>query len=117
MLCLQLFVTHDTLGCLNLYASKVDAFTEDDRYTGLALAAHVAVAYTAARNEEHFDAAIHTRTVIGQAQGVLMERYQLSPGAAFAVMQRVSQQQNRKLRQIAIDLVHNGIDPARHSEN
>jgi len=113
MLCLQLFVTHDTLGALNLYSKTPNAFTAEDRHTGLALAAHVAVALSAARNDEDLETAISNRTVIGQAEGMLMERYKLTPAQAFAVLARVSQQGNRKLRHVAIDLVRNGIKPER----
>ncbi|WP_313404476.1 GAF and ANTAR domain-containing protein [Aeromicrobium sp.] len=107
MLSVQLFVTHDTLGALNLYSSAVAAFTEDSRESALALAAHVAVAMLAAQEHDNYESALAHRTVIGQAQGILMERYQLTPDQAFATLVRVSQAQNRKLRNIALDLARN----------
>jgi AmiR/NasT family two-component response regulator len=49
--------------------------------------------------------ALDTRTVIGQAVGMLMERYNLEATAAFAVLKRVSMSANRKLRDVATELV------------
>jgi AmiR/NasT family two-component response regulator len=59
----------------------------------------------------HLLIALERRTMIGQATGILMERYTLAPGAAFGVLMRVSQQQNRKVYEIATQLVIEG-----HSE-
>lgn len=112
MLCLQLFVTHDSLGALNLYSDRVNGFDAHDRATGLALAAHVAVAMTAAQTEQHLETAIVNRTVIGQAEGMLMERYSLTPEQAFAVLRRASQHSNQKLSVVAADLVRDGIHAA-----
>ncbi|MET0928709.1 MAG: GAF and ANTAR domain-containing protein [Aeromicrobium sp.] len=109
MLCLQLFITHDTLGALNLYSGRPDAFDADDEATALALAAQVAVALSAAKEFESLESAIASRIVIGQAQGMLMQRYKLSPHQSFAVLARESQAGHRQLRQIAEDIVRNGI--------
>ncbi len=104
MLCFRLFNDH-TLGALNLYSTRLDAFDEDDLAEGLALAAHAAVAMTAAQEAEHLRTAMDTRTVIGQAAGILMERFDLTEDHAFAVLVRVSSTTNTKLRQVAADLV------------
>lgn len=109
MLCVQLFVTHDTIGALNLYSSEVKAFDGDDQAVALSLAAHVAVALSAAREFETLESAVATRTVIGQAEGMLMYRYELTPAQAFAVLARQSQASNRKLRDIAAEIVRNGV--------
>lgn len=50
-------------------------------------------------------AALESRVVIGQAQGLLMAWYSLSPGSAFAVLTRLSQERNRRLRDVAAQLV------------
>lgn len=52
------------------------------------------------------------RTVIGQAQGMLMQRYELSPEKAFLVLVRNSKQSSRRLHVVAAELVRNGIGPA-----
>ena len=49
--------------------------------------------------------AIDTRTVIGQAQVVLMERYRLSPSTAFAVLRRYSNRCNSKVVAVAEELI------------
>lgn len=109
MLCLQLFVTENTLGALNLYSTTPDAFDADDRATALALAAHVAVALTAAQEFESLESTITSRTVIAQAEGMLMQRYGLTAQKAFAVLARESQVSHRRLRDIAQELVSNGV--------
>lgn len=49
--------------------------------------------------------ALETRTTIGQAQGILMARQQIDAPAAFDVLRRASQRTNRKLRDIACEVV------------
>jgi ANTAR domain-containing protein len=49
--------------------------------------------------------ALRTRTVIGKAMGLLMEREQLTSSQAFDVLRRASQRENRKLRDLAAELV------------
>jgi GAF domain-containing protein len=109
MLCLQLFVTHDTIGALNLYSRTVDAFDADDEATALALAAHIAVALTAAKEFESLESVVAARTVVGQAEGMLMQRYRLTPQQAFAVLARQAQASGTRLRHVAEDIVRNGI--------
>jgi AmiR/NasT family two-component response regulator len=50
-------------------------------------------------------AALERRVVIGQAQGILMERLGLTPQRAHAYLSRASQQANVKLHQVATELV------------
>lgn len=54
---------------------------------------------------DHLETALEHRTVIGQATGILVERYGLSPDGAMAYLRRVSQDSNRKLYDIAAELV------------
>ena len=58
-----------------------------------------------AQHEQTLWEAIDSRHQIGQAQGILMERYNLSADQAFAVLRRYSQEQNRKLREVANEVV------------
>lgn len=111
ILCFRLFTTADVLGALNLYSYKQDAFDAVDVENGLALAAHVAVALAGARHIEHLERAVTARTLIGQAQGILMERFGLSPARAFEVLRRVSQESNTKLNTVAEELVHTRQTP------
>ena len=106
MMCVQLFTSQTTLGALNLYAKSPHAFDpESDRYEAQALAAHVAVALVAAQRIENLYTALDSRTVIGQAEGILMERFDLSPQSAFEVLRRVSSHSNEKLHAVALELV------------
>lgn len=54
---------------------------------------------------EDYEAVLERRLVIGQAQGILMERLGISPDRAFAFLDRASQATNTKLHQVAADLV------------
>lgn len=108
----RLYTTRDTLGAMNLYSTRPDAFDADDITNGHALAAHVGVALAASQNAEHLETAITNRTVIGRAEGILMERFRISPEQAFAVLRRVSQSRNVRLNRIAEELVRTGVTPA-----
>lgn len=106
MLCLQLFVDQETVGGLSLYSKQVGAFADEtEHYEAHALAAHVALALVAAQEIEHLHTAIGNRTLIGQAQGILMERFGLDAQQAFAVLQHVSMNSNTKLFTVAAELV------------
>ncbi|WP_091213515.1 GAF and ANTAR domain-containing protein [Geodermatophilus siccatus] len=110
-LSIQLFVEGDDLGALNLYARQPHAFGEESEDVGLVLAAHAAVAVAGAQNEEHLRRAVSSRDLIGQAKGILMERYKLTGDQAFEVLARVSQQTNRRLVDVADELTRTGSVP------
>lgn len=111
VLVLQLFVGTDTLGSLKLYSDSPDAFGAEDRTSALALASHVAVAVTAAQEYDGMVSALRHRSVIGQAQGMLMQGLTITPEQAFAALVRVSQNRNLKLHVVASDIVEHGIRP------
>jgi|SRR5690349_7063610 len=108
MLCLQLFVQEDTLGALDLLAHAKSAFTDDSEHIGLLLASHAAVAVAGAQKLDNAAIALASRDVIGQAKGILMERFKISADQAFAVLAQVSQSTNRKLYAVAEDLTLTG---------
>jgi GAF domain-containing protein len=93
------------IGSLNLFHTAPDAFDDDDEAVAAILARHAAVAFASARKVENLWVAIDARKLIGQAQGILMERYDLSADKAFAVLLRYSQDKNLKLRDVAQLLV------------
>lgn len=105
MLCFRMFTIEDTVGALNLYSTRAGAFDADDREVGLALTAHAALAVVASQQIETLHLAVDSRTVIGQAVGILMERFDMDADRAFGVLKRVSQESNRKLRDVAHELV------------
>jgi transcriptional regulator with GAF, ATPase, and Fis domain len=108
MLSLQLFVQQDNLGALNLYSADKFAFDDDSEHVGLLFASHAAVAMSGAQQEEQLNKAIAARDVIGQAKGILMERYKVTADQAFTMLARVSQQTNIKLIEVARSLAHDG---------
>ncbi|HJR90061.1 MAG TPA: GAF and ANTAR domain-containing protein [Aeromicrobium sp.] len=93
------------MGTLNLFHSEPDAFDTDDEAIAAILARHAAVALAEARRAENLWLAIDARKLVGQAQGILMERFNLTPDQAFAVLLRYSQDKNIKLRAVAELLV------------
>lgn len=101
----RLFSSEQNLGALNLYGRSTGAFTSDDIHDGLALAAHVGVALAAAQEVENLEKALGGRTVIGQATGILMERFDMTADRAFSVLTRLSQHKNVKLRELAEQIV------------
>ena len=111
MLALRLFTSTDLVGALNLYSKEVDAFDEDDAYTGTYLAAQIAVAVAETQQSDSLRIAALNRTIIGQAQGILMERYKIDAEEAFNVMRRVSQDNNIKVIRVADELVRTRRTP------
>lgn len=108
MMCFQLYVEGGNLGALNLFSRKPGAFDDESEHVGLLFASHAAVAYAASRNKERIDRKVSTGQLIGQAQGILMERHKLTTGHAFALLVQVSQNRNVKLRDVADQLVRSG---------
>ncbi|MGY5885827.1 ANTAR domain-containing protein [Modestobacter lacusdianchii] len=111
MLSFQLFVTSGNLGALNLYARHPRAFTEESESVGLVFASHAAIALAGAQQEQRLRTALDSRELIGQAQGILMERHKLTGAQAFTALTRVSSHTNRKLVEIAEELVSTGEMP------
>ena len=105
MLSVRMYTDDETMGTLNAYSLKPDAFDVDDQAVAHILARHAAVALGNARKIENLWLAVDARKRIGQAQGILMERFDLTADQAFAVLLRYSQDNNVKLRVVADRLV------------
>jgi GAF domain-containing protein len=108
MLSFQLYVHGDTLGALNLYNRLPGGFDEESEQVGLLFASHAAVAFAGAQKIDDLDRAVASRDLIGQAKGMLMERYGIDGDGAFRVLARASQSSNRLLRDVAQELVTSG---------
>ena len=111
MLCFRLFVVEDRLGALNMYSREPQAFGGDAEEIGLVFASHAAVALAGAEHEERLRTGMSHRDVIGQAKGILMERHKITADQAFGVLVRVSQETNRRLFDIAVEMTHTGSLP------
>jgi AmiR/NasT family two-component response regulator len=66
-----------------------------------------------AEQQQRLRSAMQTRDLIGQAKGILMERFKITGDQAFRVLVHASQTSNRKLAEIAEDLVDSGELPTR----
>ena len=88
-------------GSLNLYSNTVGAFDEEDVAVATIFGRHASVALASAHNEDGLQVAIDARKLIGQAQGILMERFDIDADRAFDFLRRISQDRNVKLRDVA----------------
>ena len=105
-----------TLGALQLYAHLPGAFGANDRAQGLLFAIYAGLALAQAQAEqaedskiENLRSALSSRDIIGQAQGILMQREKITAEQAFELLRRSSQHLNRKLRNVAQDVVDTGL--------
>ncbi|MEO6124949.1 MAG: GAF and ANTAR domain-containing protein [Ilumatobacteraceae bacterium] len=103
---------------LNLYGRLPAAFGAVDRTKGLILASHAGTALMVVesrlaeiKRSHDLQSGLEMRSVIGQAQGIMMERERITATQAFDVLRRASQDLNLKLRDIAQRLVDTGEDP------
>jgi GAF domain-containing protein len=95
-----------TVGVLGLYSATPDAFGVDDEAIAHILARHASIAVATARKEASLAAAVDARKLVGQAMGILMERYDIDSDRAFAILRRYSQDTNTKLRDVANQLIN-----------
>src|SRR5690349_10477717 len=106
----QLFIAGETMGALNVYSESANAFDNESKTIGLIFAAHSSVAWNSARRDEQFKSALASRDVIGQAKGMIMERYGVDAVQAFELLRKLSQDSNVALVQVAADLVAKAQD-------
>jgi ANTAR domain/GAF domain len=102
----QLFKTRNDMGALNFYADRPFAFDDSSIEMGLIVATHTALAWNLLNREKQFRSALASRDIIGQAKGILMERFNVDAVAAFELLKRLSQDSNRPLATIAEQLVN-----------
>ncbi len=111
ILSVHLFTSRTVLGALNLYARPSYQYSTEDIEAAQVVAAHASVSLARSRNEQNLWRAVDSRHLIGQAQGVLMERFALTADQAFGVLKRYSQQHNVKLHDVATVLLQTGELP------
>ena len=97
----KLYTSQRNAGALNIFAMEPEAFGPDDEGVGQVLAAHAAAAILASRQGEQLQSALSSRDLIGQAKGIIMERYNVDAVRAFEMMRELSQADNVKLVDIA----------------
>jgi GAF domain-containing protein len=120
MLSFRLFLQGNTIGALNMYSRHPAAFDEHGCAVGTILAAHAAIAMSAAREHqraEQLEEALRSSREIGMAIGVLMSGGKIAQDEAFAQLRRASQNLHRKLRQVATEVVDTGELPERPQQS
>jgi GAF domain-containing protein len=105
-------VQESVTGALNVYATTPNAFNDDTIVLAQTFAGYAAVALanahlydTTATLAQHMQAAMDSRAVIEQAKGIIMGERRCTADEAFAILTKVSQDSNRKLRDVAAALV------------
>jgi GAF domain-containing protein len=105
-------VQQHVIAALNLYSCDVDAFADGDVALAHEIAAQAAVAVvnaalyeSATQLAEGLQQAMAARATIEQAKGIIIATSHCTPDEAFAVLVKQSQHENRKLRDVAAELV------------
>jgi GAF domain-containing protein len=100
------------VAALNFYAHAPRAFTRSDVSLAEAMAEQCSSALEVILRQtdhallrEQFDTALRSRSVIDQALGILMAQQRCTAGEAFELLRQASQHRNRKLREVAVELV------------
>lgn len=113
-LALQMFIDDDdTVASLNLYSTTHDHLLPGAIEMGEMFAVHASLALGNAREITHLEAAVESRTAIGQATGILMHRYTMNRDRAFAYLARASSHSNTKIRDIANQVIDEAERAAR----
>lgn len=105
ILSFELFVDGRSMAALNFYADAPGAFDDESVDVGGVFAAHTALAWSVMRRGDQFRSALASRDTIGQAKGVIMERFDVDAVEAFEMLTRLSQASNRKLVDVAQALI------------
>ena len=112
MISLPMTSESQVIGALNLYSRETDAFGAEEVSVAEIVAGHASLAHQVAGTlfrhrelSEQLQLAMTSRATIEQAKGILMAQSHVGPDAAFDMLRSASQRENRKLRDIAQDLV------------
>jgi GAF domain-containing protein len=100
-LCLPLTVSGGTSAVLGLYSRRAGAFDAGCEAFAGAFAEHAGLALGAVAAQANLRDALEGRDVIGQAKGILMERFKLNSDDAFRLLVDASQHTQTKLRTVA----------------
>jgi GAF domain-containing protein len=111
-LSIPLVANHEGLGALNFYSKAPNGFSEEEEVVANQFGVQAAIVL--ANAQAYWDAhllsqnlatAMQSRAVIEQAKGILMGAQRCTADEAFQILVRASQRENRKLREIAEDIV------------
>ena len=113
----QRLFTDRTVGSISLYGRHSSGWGHSVLEDAQTVAAVASVVLAQVCTERNLRRAIDSRGLIGQAQGMLMQRHGLTAESAFAVLRRYSQQHNTKLVVLAEQLTTTGdlqVSPGPH---
>lgn len=99
--CVPLSTGERRYGSVNLYSESADGFDEEAIDAVALLTEHAALAIGAAFDHEGLRVAMQSRKIIGVASGIIMATMDVDEEQAFAVLKRLSQDRNVKLRDLA----------------
>jgi hypothetical protein len=108
ILSFQLYTHGQRRAAMNLVATRRQAFTHEGEAVAAMVATHAATALIAHDKELQFRSALASRDVIGQAKGMLMERFGVDALRAFELLVKVSQHSNTRVARVAADIVSRG---------
>lgn len=97
----KLYTAERTAGALNLFSFRPNVWDTESETIGSVFAAHAASAIMAGRHGQQLQSALSSRDRIGQAKGIIMERYGVDDVRAFDLLRRLSQESQTKLVDIA----------------
>jgi transcriptional regulator with GAF, ATPase, and Fis domain len=97
-------ISPDTCAALSVFGFRTEAFSTTSQTMAAMLADHASIALINNIRERQFRAALATRDVIGQAKGMIMERFAVDADRAFAMLTTISQQTNTPVRDVAARL-------------
>jgi GAF domain-containing protein len=105
ILSVPLFTHHHSKAALNLYADQPYAFGAEGELIGLAFASDVETVLEVGRREKRYRKALTNRDLIGQAKGILMERFAVDPVTAFSLLAQLSKDRRQPVSAVARGLV------------
>jgi hypothetical protein len=108
ILSFELCTSRASMGSLNVFADKPNAFGADAEDIGTIYATHAALAWDTVRRDEQFRAALASRDILGHAKGMIMERFGVNAVRAFELLKKISQDSNTPVAQVAHNLVQIG---------
>jgi ANTAR domain/GAF domain len=100
-----MFGDGSTAAALNFYAEPINAFDDGSVNLGMMFATHAALVWNMVRRDQQFRTALVSRDIIGQAKGMLMERFHVDAAEAFRILARLSQESNTRVAQLAQQIV------------
>jgi GAF domain-containing protein len=104
-LAIQLHDDDRTLGVLDLYSTRSGTVGHTTVRVAELFAVHAGLALLNAQHRQQMNDALTTRKLIGQAIGLVMERYKIDDQRAFEFLVRISQSTNVKIRDVAEEMV------------